>query len=92
MLELKHFDIHIFGRVVGVNFRSAARDKAKSLKLTGFVKNEADKTLYIEVEGESTNLQKFIKWCNKGPFFARVDKVEVGEGELKNFDEFKIIY
>ncbi|MEK7496796.1 MAG: acylphosphatase [Patescibacteria group bacterium] len=92
MSELQHFNLRIFGRVIGVNFRSAARDKAKSLKLTGFVKNEADKTLYIEVEGESESLQKFIKWCHKGPFFAGVDKVEVGEDELKNFDEFKIIY
>lgn len=91
--SMKRVNLKIYGRVQGVFFRDSVKRKAKGLGLTGWVKNEADRTVKIIAEGEEKNLKEFIDWCYNGPILARVDQVEVewqeGEGE---FDGFEIIY
>ncbi len=86
----KHFNIQIYGLVQGVFFRTSAKEQTDKLKISGLAKNMPDGSVYIEVEGEKENLDKFIKWCHLGPMLARVEKVEVSEGSLKNFKEFTI--
>lgn len=86
---MRHLNIKIYGLVQGVFFRAEAKEEADKLGLTGFVKNMPDGSVYIEAEGEKNKLDKFIKWCNKGPMMARVEKVEVLEGSLKNFSKFE---
>lgn len=86
----KHFNINIYGLVQGVFFRARAKEEADNLKLTGFAKNMPDGSVYIEVEGENSKLNKFVKWCNRGPMMARVEKVEIFESPLKNFSQFEI--
>ena len=44
-----------------------------------------------EAEGEEEHINSFIQWCNRGPMGARVENVEVSEGDLKNFSGFDII-
>lgn len=84
----KHLNIKIFGRVQGVFFRDSAQREAKKLGIKGFARNEDNGTVYIEAEGEWEVLEKFLEWCNNGPFFAKVERVEKTEGELKKFSEF----
>ena len=86
---MKHLNISIFGRVQGVFFWISAKEQADKLGLTGFAKNMPDGSVYIEAEGEKNNLDKFLKWCNRGPSMTRVEKVEVSEGPLENFKEFE---
>ena len=85
---MKHLNIKIYGLVQGIFFRASAKEQADKLGITGFAKNMPDGSVYIEAEGEKNNLDKFIKWCNRGPILAQVEKVEVSEGSLKNFSEF----
>lgn len=87
---MQHLNIKIYGLVQGVFFRASAKEQADKLGLTGFAKNMPDGSVYIEAEGEKENLDKFIKWCHLGPMLARVEKVEVSEGSLKNFTDFTI--
>lgn len=87
---MKHLNINVYGLVQGVFFRASAKEEADKLNLTGFAKNMPDGSVYVEAEGEENNLEKLIKWCNKGPLMARVEKVEVSEGFLKNFSQFGI--
>jgi len=89
-MNLKHLNINIYGLVQGVFFRTSAKEQADSLNLTGFAKNMPDGSVYIEAEGEENSLDKFVKWCNSGPSMARVEKVVVSEGSLKNFKEFEV--
>ncbi len=63
--------------------------KAQKYGVSGFVKNQPP-NLYMEVEGEQAALDNFISWCEKGPLWARVDKVEAHEAKLKNFEDFTI--
>jgi acylphosphatase len=56
----------------------------------GFVKNKSDGSVYVEAEGNEEGLSQFIKWCHKGPTWAKVIKVDVESGELKDFKSFEI--
>ena len=89
---MKHLDIKIYGQVQGVSFRYYAKEQAINLGLVGFVRNEADESLYIEVEGKPDVLKNFIDWCYKGPALAQAEKVEIEESEIKKYKEFSIKY
>ena len=87
----KHLNIKIYGLVQGVFFRASAKEEADKLDIKGFTKNLPDDSVYIEAKGEKNNLDKFINWCNDGPLMAEVEKIEIVEGPLINFQEFKIV-
>ncbi len=85
-----HFSLHISGKVQGVFFRAKTKDKADVLGINGFVLNEKDGSVYVECEGEENVLKEFILWCHHGPSRARVDKVEMTEGDIKGFVGFVV--
>ena len=89
---LKHLNIHVFGIVQGVSFRANTQHRAEALGLTGFVCNDPDDTVYIEVEGNEDDLARLVSWCHQGPDLAQVTKVEVTAGELRNFRDFRITW
>ena len=68
--------IKVYGRVQGVGFRFYTNKKAVELNISGFVQNKPDGSVYIEAEGDETNLQTFIDWINIGTKWARVSKIE----------------
>lgn len=86
----KHFNIGIFGRVQGIFYRATAKEQAENLGITGFARNESDGSVYIEAEGEESQLNKFLKWCYLGPTMAQVEKVIVTEDKLKKFSQFEV--
>lgn len=88
---MKHLDIKIYGQVQGVSFRYYAKEQALTLGLVGFVRNKEDESLYIEAEGREDVLEKFVDWCRKGPALARVEKVEVEEGEVSGYKGFRVL-
>ena len=88
----KHLNIKISGRVQGVFFRSGTKNKARDLDLVGFVRNEPDDSVYIEVEGEKEKLNQFVGFCKSGPDHAEISDLNIQDGELKNFKNFKIEY
>lgn len=69
----------IYGRVQGVFFRRSTRHVARKLGLVGFVRNEPDGTVMLEVEGESGMVEKLLTWAESGPPLARVDRIEKEE-------------
>lgn len=80
MLELH---LKIYGEVIGVNFRHYAKQKADELGLAGRVKNSADGSVEIVVQGEKKNLEKFLAWTKTGPPHARVEDVETAWRESR---------
>lgn len=89
---MKHLNIKIIGVVQGVNFRWETKKQAKELRLTGFVQNLPDDTVFVEAEGEEQALDKFVAWCHKGPWFAKVSGMQVEAGAIMDYDEFVIRY
>ena len=81
----------VSGRVQGVSFRAWTCERAQSLGLTGWVRNEADGTVSAYFSGDPDRLQDMVLALHDGPRFARVDSVETtpaDPGEAP--DEFRI--
>ncbi len=67
--------IKVYGRVQGVGFRFYTNKKAVELNISGYVQNKPDGSVYIEAEGDETDLQTFVDWVNIGTQWAKVTKV-----------------
>jgi acylphosphatase len=65
------------GRVQGVFFRAEASVRARSLGLTGWVRNRSDGSVEAVLEGPQEGVESMLRWCTQGPAGARVDAVEV---------------
>lgn len=87
---MKHVRIRIYGRVQRIGFRFQSMQAAYKYKVTGLVRNMNDGSVYIEAEGEDTNVEKFIDWCKVGPMVSRIEKVYIEEGDIKNYTSFDI--
>ncbi len=86
----KHIKLIVHGKVQGVGYRFSCLEAAYRYGVNGFVKNRSDGTVYIEAEGENEKIAEFIKWCSKGPLWARVSELEEEQGTLENFSSFEI--
>ena len=87
-ISKKHYSIIVQGRVQGVWFRKYTQQAAKSYDLHGFVQNKRDGTVYVEAEGEETNLKLLVKWLEKGSPLSEVKDVMVSESDLVGFKDF----
>tara|TARA_B100000700_G_C14300364_1_gene514593 strand:+ start:152 stop:430 length:279 start_codon:yes stop_codon:yes gene_type:complete len=85
-------DLVIEGRVQGVGYRYSAKIIAESMFIKGSVKNMRDGKVFLTAQGEKDSMEKFLRWCHKGPPGAIVRKIEKVHGETENFREFRIIY
>lgn len=75
---MRKVKILVSGRVQGVYFRLFTKKKANHFNIKGSAANLPDGRVEIIAEtGDSIALEKFIKWCHKGPVTARVDHVEI---------------
>jgi len=74
MLEGRSY--RILGRVQGVGFRWFAWNWATLEGLTGLVRNLADGSVEIVVEGDREALDRFEWKISSGPAGARIDHVE----------------
>ena len=88
-VEIKHLNIKVYGQVQGVFFRATAKEEAEKLGIRGFARNEPDGTVYIEAEGKEKDLDTFVEWCKEDPNSAKVEKIEIEIGKLKNFSQFE---
>jgi acylphosphatase len=52
--------IHFFGNVQGVGFRYTACSVARGFKVTGFVRNRPNGSVELVVEGELSDLERFL--------------------------------
>jgi acylphosphatase len=85
--------IHLIikGRVQGVFFRASARDLARSLALTGYVRNRIDDSVELIAEGDPGPLTVMREWSRHGPEGAFVESVEeIVETETGEFAAFYV--
>lgn len=81
----------VSGRVQGVFFRAAARERARTLNLRGYAKNLSDGTVEIVVEGRREDLRAMAEWARIGPPAARVCGVrEEWSESLHKFADFTV--
>ncbi len=78
----------ITGLVQGVFYRQSTYQKAQELNLSGFVINEEDGKVYIEVQGSLYHIHLLFDWCLEGPSRAQVENIKVEE--LKTLSDEKL--
>lgn len=66
----------ITGRVQGVSYRYWTQTQATRLGLSGWVRNEADRSVSALFAGPSAAVAEMIELCRQGPSLARVTGVE----------------
>ena len=64
----KHILFH--GRVQGVGFRYTAKSLAQALDLTGWVRNDWEGTVTMEVQGSEILINKLLNGLNGGHFIS----------------------
>jgi len=82
--------IRVYGIVQGVGLRYSVLRKAAELLLTGYVRNMADGSVEVKVEGEEKDVKSLLDYIRTGLRWAQVDDVEVTwnefRGKYKDFD------
>lgn len=81
----------IKGSVQGVFFRATARDIARKIGITGWVRNTEEGDVETVASGTEEQLERFISWCRQGPPKAEVRSVERNDIEVQAFDSFQIM-
>lgn len=69
--------VTVRGRVQGVSFRWYTRQEADRLRVTGWVRNAADGTVQLEVQGPPDAVEALLAWVEHGPPAAQVSSVAV---------------
>ncbi len=74
---------NVYGRVQGVGFRYTVRRAADVLGLTGWVRNEYDGTVTMELQGEQTAINRLFEALHRGTYI-RIDGYDVTELETED--------
>lgn len=89
---MQAFKIIVKGKVQGVSYRMHAKKMAHQLSVYGWVKNCENGDVMMEVHGDESSVENMIRWCNKGPALARVDRLDVEEVVYEpDFKTFEIV-
>jgi acylphosphatase len=78
------------GRVQGVAFRYATRERARALGVDGWVRNLPDGSVEAVLEGEPGRVEALSAFCRIGPPAARVDRVEEHAEEPEGMQGFVV--
>lgn len=83
--------IQFYGRVQGVGFRFHAQYAADALGLTGWVRNENDGSVRMEVQGEEELIDRMLLTFKKDRYI-RIDGIETKKLALKEGERhFQIV-
>lgn len=81
--------IVFYGRVQGVGFRYTAKYLARSLGLTGWVRNDEEGTVTMEVQGREPLINKMLTGLNGGHFIS-IEWMDTEEIPLEEEREFTV--
>jgi acylphosphatase len=82
--------VRIEGRVQGVSFRDWMQRQARSLGLTGWVRNRRDGAVEATISGDPASIDDMLALCRQGPPAARVTDVTILSEDDESFANFEI--
>ena len=85
---MKTVFIRVTGKVQGVFYRKSAKDAARVLGVTGWVRNEDDGSVSIEASGTPDAIAKLIEWCRQGSPRAVVTDVKAEDLPYREHAQF----
>lgn len=84
--------IRFYGRVQGVGFRYHAKHAASALGLTGWVRNEYDGSVMMEVQGEDVLIERMLQTLNRD-MYIDIQSMEVKKIAIDNDEKsFRVTY
>lgn len=81
---------YVSGQVQGVFFRSATRDVARRLGLSGWVRNLPDGRVEVMASGSESQLATLREWLRQGPPAAHVSDVACTPASEQGFIGFSV--
>ncbi len=85
------FEISISGKVQGVGFRYYVQKQAKTLNLTGWVRNSLDGGVIVMVQGNKVAIDTLIDYLWIGPPMSLVKSVYKVEMQiLEEYSDFEV--
>ena len=78
LLDGTMHSVHLLirGRVQGVGFRDFAASEARALGVHGMTRNLLSGAVEVDAEGERESLERLVESLRRGPYGARVTRVD----------------
>ncbi|MCQ2500502.1 MAG: acylphosphatase [Lachnospiraceae bacterium] len=84
--------IRVSGRVQGVGFRYRAQHAAKSYGVKGFVRNEYDGSVFMELQGTERQITDMLITLQNSPYI-RMDQIDASRIPVKEGERgFRVQY
>ncbi len=84
--------ITFYGQVQGVGFRYRARHAAKAAGATGWVRNEYDGSVTMEIQGTESQIDQVIIMIEAGRFvqisYMEASSIPVRDGEYSFYTDY----
>ena len=83
--------VRVYGRVQGVGYRYACVQRARSLGVTGWVRNRMDDSVEAMLQGTPDQLAQMCDWMRDDMPAALVEKMDVSDiaPPFPRFDRFE---
>ena len=84
--------MYISGIVQHVFFRAFVKENAEKHNVKGFVRNLEDGRVEAFLEGNTSDVEKVVELCKKGPKHSKIDGIEMRNEKFQDFKTFKILH
>jgi len=81
----------VHGVVQGVSFRAATRREAGHVGVVGWVRNLPDGCVEAAFEGTTAAVEAMLAFCERGPTWAEVSRVDVAPEPPEGESTFRIL-
>ena len=88
---VRHIDILIKANLRNKGYAFLTLKQADKYDIKGTVSYTPEDNLFIEAEGEATDLDKLVNWCKNNMLGTRNTEIIVEQNKYKNLTEFEII-
>lgn len=79
--------ISVRGRVQGIGYRAWTASEAVQRGLEGWVRNRFDGSVEAVLAGPADAVAAMIEAARRGPWLARVTRLDVSEATVRDLDE-----
>mgnify|MGYP001221207741 FL=1 len=87
----KNLYCFVCGKVKSVSFRKWIKMKLSEYSLRGWVKNDKDRRVELEVSKSGIMIREFIKILKKEPFFYKIGKIEFSKKKYEMSKEIIVL-
>jgi acylphosphatase len=89
---IRAVQVSVTGRVQGVWFRDWTRQEANRYGLSGWVRNEPDRSVSAVLEGSPEKVEILLRALWSGPDMAEVREVEARDIPAEGHSGFRILH